>query len=523
MATGIPNPNGGNGHGGKQPTGTGDVTLSYPGKKTTSAILATPPAKLSAAWPLELSASRNALYYGENLAVLAALLREPSVRGKVRLIYIDPPYATRSVFQSRKQADAYHDLLGGSDYLEFLRERLILLRELLADDGSIYVHLDENMAFQAKVLMDEVFGPANFRNWLTRKKCNPKNYTRKTYGNVADYILFYSKTENYVWHRAVEAWTDERAAREYTYAEPRTGRRFKKVPIHAPGVRNGETGKPWRGLKPPPGKHWQYLPRTLDEMDARGEIHWSSTGNPRRKIYLDQSNGVPVQDIWLGFRDAHNQNIHITGYPTEKNPALLARIVAASSDPGDLVLDCFCGSGTTLEAAHRLGRHWLGMDNSPEAIRTTLARFAKGVEPMGDFVRRMERDDTKPSDEGMLPLLDLESPANEPGGETGAHEPITDFTLNVTTDLCGADVLKDWPPGICAAGLLPAAEKLNYEAAALREESSSSPTLVVNPRHQVRYHVKQGKPTAGRKPRPHASPRRSEKTGGNGLRGQSKA
>jgi adenine-specific DNA-methyltransferase len=283
MATGIPPSNGGNNRGGE----AGAVSLCYPGKRTAAEILASPAARLAVGWDGDSANAGNALFFGENLAVLAALRHEPRICGKVRLIYIDPPYATRSVFQSRKQADAYHDLLAGADYLEFLRQRLILLRELLAPDGSIYVHLDENMAFQAKVLLDEVFGPANFRNWITRKKCNPKNYTRKTYGNVADYILFYTKTDDYVWHRPVIEWSDEHAAREYAYAEPGTGRRYKKVPLHAPGIRNGETGKAWRGMTPPPGKHWQYPPATLDHMDARGEIYWSPTGNPRRKIYLD--------------------------------------------------------------------------------------------------------------------------------------------------------------------------------------------------------------------------------------------
>jgi len=448
MATGIPIPNStksvNGGHNGHRANGhaPGPVALSYPGKKTTAEILDTSPAKYSLAWRPG-TATDNTLFYGDNLGILAALLQDSSVRGKVRLVYIDPPYATRSVFQSRKQADAYNDLLAGADYLEFLRERLILLRELLASDGSIYVHLDENMAFQAKVLMDEVFGPSNFRNWLTRKKCNPKNYTRKTYGNVADYILFYTKTDNYVWHRPVETWSDERAAQEYSYVEPRTGRRYKKVPVHAPGVRNGETGKPWRGKLPPPGKHWQYPPSTLDEMDARGEIYWSPTGNPRRKIYLDQSNGVPVQDIWMEFRDAHNQNIRITGYPTEKNPAMLARIIAASSEPGDLVLDCFSGSGTTLEVAHRMGRRWIGVDNSPEAIRTTLARFATGVAPMGDFVRpddgsrgdykRHKFTDANGDDSFLLPGLEDSSLSQTRVRENGGirHVPITDFRLCV--------------------------------------------------------------------------------------------
>ncbi|WP_289501408.1 site-specific DNA-methyltransferase [Gloeocapsopsis sp. IPPAS B-1203] len=342
---------------------------------------------------------RNRLIYGENLRVLKALLDDVNVAGKVRLIYIDPPYATGSGFESRKQSHAYHDLINGADYLEFLRQRLILLRELLANDGSIYVHLDDNMAFPVKVLMDEIFGSKNFRNWIARKKCNPKNYTRKQYGNISDYILFYTKSENYVWNQAFEAWTDDTAKKEYQYVEEGTGRRYKKVPIHAPGTRNGATGQRWKGMLPPPGKHWQYTPETLDEMDARGEIYWSPTGNPRRKVYLDNSKGIPVQDIWLDFKDAHNQNIKITGYPTEKNSEILRRIILASSNTGDLVLDAFSGSGTTVAVAEELKRQWIAIDNSSLAIETTVHRLSSGTEAMGDFVNS---NGTKIKQESLL-------------------------------------------------------------------------------------------------------------------------
>jgi adenine-specific DNA-methyltransferase len=378
-----------------------DVFLSYEGKKPEAMVLTSEPASIQTIW----QGGENSLYYGDNLPILARILSDDALRGKVRLVYIDPPFATKSVFQSRNQSDAYTDLLEGNHYLEFIRERLIFLRELLAEDGSIYVHLDDNMAFYIKVIMDEVFGKANFRNWITRKKCNPKNYTRKTYGNVSDYILFYSKSKDYVWNRSVEVWTEERALKEYTYVEEDTGRRYKKVPIHAPGERNGETGKAWRGMLPPPGKHWQYTPKTLDEMDARGEIFWSSNGNPRRKVYLDESEGVATQDIWLDYRDAHNQNIEITGYPTEKNPKLLERIIEASSNPGDIVMDCFSGSGTTLDVASQLGRKWIGMDNSLEAIATTLKRFALGTKPMGDYVKKGNGQKTTLQKATPLPLF----------------------------------------------------------------------------------------------------------------------
>jgi adenine-specific DNA-methyltransferase len=411
------------------PEQTLDISLSYEGKRAREEILATTPAATQVLW--QSDKSENRLYYGDNLPILASFLNDDSIRDKVRLVYIDPPFATKSVFQSRSQSDAYLDLLAGAHYIEFIRQRLIIIRELLAPDGSIYVHLDENMAFHIKIIMDEVFGVANFRNWITRKKCNPKNYTRKTYGNVADYILFYTKSDNYVWNRSYEEWTPERADKEYEYVEAETGRRYKKVPIHAPGVRNGETGKPWRGMNPPPGKHWQFPPKTLDEMDARGEIYWSPNGNPRRKVYLDESSGVPVQDIWLEFRDAHNQNIKITGYPTEKNPELLARIIEASSNPDDLVLDCFSGSGTTLDVASQLGRRWIGIDNSPEAIGTTLRRFATGLERMGDFVTQRRSSPVQP----MLPNLDV-----------ATSTVMKDFSLLTTLPYSGGldKALKQW-------------------------------------------------------------------------------
>jgi adenine-specific DNA-methyltransferase len=360
------------------------ITLSYPGKKPVDEILAMSPGVFEHVLATKEN-MRKRLYFAENLTVLSSLAQDPSICGRVRLVYIDPPFATQTVFHSRKLVHAYEDVFESARYLEFMRERLILLHKILADDGSIYIHLDAKMVFHIKILMDEIFGVGKFRNCITRKKSNPKNYTRNQYGNITDFILFYTKSTNYVWNKQVEPWTEERA-REYQYVDQASGRRYMKVPVHAPGVRHGETGKLWRGMMPPPGKHWQFSPSTLDEMDARGEIYWSKNGNPRRKVYLDESNGVSVQDIWLDYRDAHNQMMHITGYPTEKNINLLRRIVEASSNPGDIVLDCFSGSGTTLVAADSLGRDWIGVDNSLEAMRTTLHRFEHGTNPMGDFV-----------------------------------------------------------------------------------------------------------------------------------------
>lgn len=419
------------------------MSLEYAGKLSVPEVLATPVSSTQVLWSGPAS-SRNRLYYGENLPILASLLQDEDFAGKVQLVYIDPPFATQSVFHSRSQVDAYQDLLAGPHYLEFIRQRLILLRELLADSGSIYVHLDENMAFHVKVLMDEVFGAKQFRNWITRKKCNPKNTTRKRYGDVSDYILFYTKTDEYVWNRPTVEWTDETAKKEYACIEPETGRRYKRVPVHAPGTRNGATGGLWRGKYPPPGKHWQYPPDVLDEMDERGEIYWSSNGNPRRKIYLEDSPGVPVQDIWLEYPDVRNQNTLITGYPTEKNPELLNRIIKASSNPGDIVLDCFAGSGTTLVQASRLARSWIGIDSSIEAIATILRRFSHGLQPMGDFVAKEEV-----AEERIAPTLFDELQGDESSlsfVEPNAIHTITDFVLlaDVKQEPSLSAVLAEW-------------------------------------------------------------------------------
>lgn len=325
------------------------------------------------------------LYHADNLIVLKELLHDSSIKGHVRLIYIDPPYNTGADFENRNQEFAYSDRFTINEYISFMKERLAIMKDLLSDDGSIYVHLDCNMVFHVKILMDEIFGSDNFMGMITRKKCKPKNYTKKTYGNISDYILFYTKSDAPIWNKPYDEWTSEKLLKEYPYIESGTGRRYKKVPIHAPGTRNGATGGMWRGMLPPPGKHWQYTPDRLDEMDANNEIFWSSTGNPRRKVYLDQSKGIAVQDIWLDYLDINNQNSFQTGYPTEKNLDMLKRIIEASSNPGDLVLDCFAGSGTTLVAADQLGRDWIGVDIGDVAIKTIRDRLANGSKRLSEL------------------------------------------------------------------------------------------------------------------------------------------
>ena len=318
----------------------------------------------------------------DNFYALHALL---AAKQKVSLIYLDPPYGTGMDFQSRQLEHAYKDNMSPARYIEFLRRRLILMRELLTDEGSIYLQIGHQMVSHLKVLMDEVFGVENFRNLITRRKCSSKNFTRNQYSNLNDYILFYSKTQNYTWNKPGIKPDEEWIDKEYPKTDQKG--RFKLVPVHAPGTRKGETGKTWKGLNPPPGKHWQFRPSKLDEFDAAGEIHWSKNGNPRRKVYLTSETSLAVSDYWEKFRDAHHQSIEITGYPTEKNFEMLKLIVGASSKEGDTVLDPFCGSGTSLQAARDLKRKWIGIDESFVAAKTTLKRMSRGTAPMGDYVK----------------------------------------------------------------------------------------------------------------------------------------
>lgn len=329
---------------------------------------------------------RNMLIYGDNYDALTYLLEEKDVNGKVKLVYIDPPYGTNQDFTftgerfstiSRMNGGklAYSDTLTGEEYLKFLSGRLKLIRELMADDGTIYLHIDNKMGHYVRVLMDEIFSQKNFINDITRIKCNPKNFARKGYGNVKDMILFYSKTKEYIWNDPRQK-LDENGKKARFRSVDENGRRYTTTPLHAPGeTANGPTGKMWRGMLPPTGRHWRYPPQVLDQLDKDGLIEWSSTGNPRKKVYADDVKraGLKTQDIWT-FKDPQNPK-----YPTEKNMEMLKLIVSASSNPGDIVLDAFCGSGTTLAAAQELGRSSIGIDSSETAISICKERL-KNIE-----------------------------------------------------------------------------------------------------------------------------------------------
>ena len=326
------------------------------------------------------SYSKNLLIQANNLTALKQLITKFDMTGKIDLIYIDPPFATNNIFtitddrantiSSRSKGNiAYKDNLKGADFIEFIRERLVLLKILLSEKGSIYLHTDYKIGHYVKVVMDEIFGITNFRNDIARVKCNPKNFSRKGYGNMKDLILFYSKTDKLIWNEPKIAYTNDDKLKLFPKVD-KDGRHYTTIPLHAPGeTQNGKTSQLFNGLTPPKGRHWRSDVKELEKLDREGLIEWSDNGNPRKKIFFDEQEGKRIQDIWE-YKDPQYPI-----YPTEKNADLLDVIIKTSSHENSFVLDCFCGSGTTLKAAHQNDRHWIGIDESDEAIKATTNKI----------------------------------------------------------------------------------------------------------------------------------------------------
>lgn len=319
---------------------------------------------------------KNTLIKSENLSGLNYLIEKKNLNGKIDLVYIDPPFATgvdftisdtrtSTISNSRNGSIAYGDKIMGNEFLVFLKKRLLLIKELLSERGSIYLHIDYKIGHYVKVLMDDIFGIKNFRNDITRIKCNPKNFKRLGYGNVKDLILFYTKGSNAIWNEPRLQYSENDLKKLFPKID-KSGRRYTTVPIHAPGETiKGNSSKPFKGILPPEGRHWRTDVDIMEKWDEQGLIEWSSTGNPRKKIFSDEKDGKRVQDIWE-FKDPQYPI-----YPTEKNYDMIELIVKTSSDKDSIVLDCFCGAGTTLLAAQKNKRKWIGIDNSEHAINAT--------------------------------------------------------------------------------------------------------------------------------------------------------
>ena len=350
------------------------------------------------------------LFHGDNKDVLAWLLAH-GYRGKVNLIYIDPPFDSgadyvrqvklRGISLNNKiEGEAhvlgeqiqYIDIWSNDTYLQFMYERLILLSELLAENGSIYLHCDPRRSHHLRCLMDEVFSSENFRSEIVWKRADAHSSADR-YGPIHDNLLYYGAGENPIWNIIRTGVKESTADQWYTNEEildkaivnqlgqslP-TGytRRYNQADLSAPGSREGTRAHyEWRGHYPPPGRHWAYMREEMERLEEEGRIVYSSSGKPYEKRYLDETEGAPLQDIWVDIQQLRGMQLTFRAsvYPTEKPESLVERIIQASSNPGDLVLDCFCGSGTTPAVAQKLGRRWIAADINKGAIQTTSKRL----------------------------------------------------------------------------------------------------------------------------------------------------
>jgi DNA modification methylase len=274
-------------------------------------------------------------------------------------------------------------------YLVEMAVRLVELHRVLKPTGSLYLHCDPTASHYLKLVLDGLFGPMNFRNEIIWKRTSAHS-DAKRFGRVHDTILFYSKTDAYPWNQSYEPLPQKTIDDWYNNVEPETGRRFNRADLTAAGLRDGFSGKPWRGIDPSTkGNHWripQFLPdivagkntqEALDALDAAGRIFWpkAAGGIPMLKRYVEEATGIPLLDVMTDISPLQNKTSERLGFPTQKPLALLERLIAAGSNPGDVVLDPFCGCGTALIGAEKLGRRWIGIDITYLSIAVMKSRL----------------------------------------------------------------------------------------------------------------------------------------------------
>lgn len=340
---------------------------------------------------------RNRLVWGDKKYVLPALL--PDFQGKIDLVYIDPPFATGADFSVQVEVGdqdfnkeptaleqkAYRDTWGrGLDsYLAWFYEAAVFIYDLLAPTGSLYVHLDWHVSHAVKTLLDEVFGSERFMNEVVWQRTGAHSDPQR-YGNVHDTILFYVKGDKYTWNPQYTPYTGEYISERFRTVEEGTGRRYWLNTLTAGGGPSRPRKFFGKERRPPVGTHWRFSQERIDELAKDDRIVVTKSGMPYIKQYLDESPGRPLQTIWPDVpmsKSGHER----TGYATQKPEGLLQRIIESSSNPGDLVLDCFVGSGTTAVAAEKLGRRWIVGDVGRFAVHTTRKRLLS-LEDVRPFV-----------------------------------------------------------------------------------------------------------------------------------------
>ena len=319
----------------------------------------------------------NKLILGDNLEILKNLETE-----SVDLIYIDPPFFSNRTYEviwgDSGEIRSFEDRFsGGIDhYIGWLKERIMELHRILKPTGSIFVHCDWHADAYIRVqVLDKIFGNNNFINHIVWQRSSTHNDTKqgaKHFGRITDSIFYYAKSiKNHTFNPQHERYTSDYVAQSYGKSDE-NGRRFKTSDLSA-AKGGGDTSFEWKGKKPPVGRYWAYSKANFELFESENKIYYSETGKPYLKQYLDEMPGTSVDSLWFNcvFK---NQKERI-GYPTQKPVALLERIIKTASNEGDTVLDCFVGGGTTVAVADKLNRHWIGIDQSVQAIKVTEYRL----------------------------------------------------------------------------------------------------------------------------------------------------
>ncbi len=345
------------------------------------------PAQLKEVHGEEVDGWLNKIYWGDNLQVMGHLLKE--YRGKVNLVYIDPPFDSKADYkkkislkgqqvtndQNTFEEKQYTDIWTNDEYLQFMYERLILIRELLADDGSIYLHCDNRKSHFLRCILEEIFGLDNFVNeiiWQRRSaSANPSNRL----DNVTDSIVLFSKSNSFNLNEMLVFDDEVKEYVEKNFTQDFNGRKFMFTPITrgaSRGLRENLKYE-YKGYTPPYG--WMMSKKKLIELDESDRLHWNSKGKPWRRTFVDEYKGQPLKSLWTDVRVIHHMSNERLDYPTQKPETLLERIIKLSSNPGDIVFDCFMGSGTTQAVAMKLGRRFIGADINLGAIQITTKRL----------------------------------------------------------------------------------------------------------------------------------------------------
>lgn len=336
----------------------------------------------------------NKLIFGDNLQIMKTLLDDPNIKGQVKLIYIDPPFATKQEFRGSQDQKAYQDKIAGAEFVEFLRKRLIYLRELLSEDGGLYVHLDWKKAHYVKVILDEIMGENNFKNEIIwRRTFAGKTITRNIAQN-ADLVFWYVRGDRYIFNPVTTELT-EKDKQQFTKNDkdgrgPYATVSLQKVAGPTPGTTYDYTdnnGRIWKC----PKKGWRMIIDKLKELENLNRLYITEK-TIREKYYLKErlKKGKQVDNIWVDIGNLNRSRNEIVNYPTQKPEALLERIIKASSNDGDIVLDAFAGSGTTLAVAEKLGRRWIGIDCGKLAMYTIQKRMLNLKTEIGNKGKRLK-------------------------------------------------------------------------------------------------------------------------------------